>query len=212
MKLGLEDAGFFRWEQRQKEYGPMLDIGCATGALIRWLSLRGWRAEGLEICSSSAARARSEGQTVYELPLEEASLPAESYSLIHASHVIEHVNDPRSFVKEIYRLLKPGGYFLCVTPNTRSFQAMVKGSQWRSAIADHLVLFSAPGLRSLLEGEGFRIGAGKTWGGAPAGTLPPPLKKVMDRTAKRFGWGDVVMFLAEKGSEERPLDNPSCKL
>ncbi|MDC7220863.1 MAG: class I SAM-dependent methyltransferase [Spirochaetales bacterium] len=204
MKLGLQDAGFDRWEEEQRVKGPLLDIGCATGSLIRWLGERGWEAEGLEICSASAERARSGGQKVYELPLEKAALSAEAYSVIHSSHVIEHVNDPRSFVREIHRLLMPGGYFLCVTPNTASFQGVVKKEKWRSAIADHLILFSARRLKKLLEQEGFRIIARKTWGGAPAGSVPAPVKKIMDRAAKKGGWGDVVMLLAEKIA---PLDN-----
>jgi 2-polyprenyl-3-methyl-5-hydroxy-6-metoxy-1,4-benzoquinol methylase len=198
MQLGLKDAGFDEWETDYQNKGPVLDIGCATGALIHWLGQRGWSAEGLEICSSSAAQARSEGQTVYEVPLEKAGLVSSKYSFIHSSHVIEHLNDPRGFVKEVSRLLRKGGYFLCVTPNTRSLQAKWKKEKWRSAIADHLVLFSAPQLRTLLEEEGFQIKTWKTWGGAPAGTLPTRIKQVVDRAAKKGNWGDVVMFLAEK--------------
>ena len=198
MKLGLMDAGFERWEKKLMGEGPALDVGCATGALIRWLSGRGWQAQGLEICAASADRARSAGHTVYQVPLEEARLKGGAYSFVHASHVIEHLNDPRRFVREIYRILIPGGLFLCVTPNTRSLQALLRGPGWRSAIADHLVLFSAPLLRKLLEEGGFRIGPWKTWGGAPAGTLPPPMKRIVDRAAKKGNWGDVVMFLAEK--------------
>ncbi len=198
MKLGLKDAGFDQWEDSLRSKGPALDIGCATGALIGWLSGRNWRAEGLEICSASAERARSRGLIVHQVPLEDAGLVEGSYSFIHASHVIEHLNDPRSFVREVYRLLIPGGAFLCVTPNTRSFQALVRGGSWRSAIADHLVLFSAPLLKKLFQSEGFSPGPWKTWGGAPAGSLPPPLKRGMDRAAKKGNWGDVVMILVYK--------------
>jgi len=198
MKLGLRDAGFDEWENEFRLKGPVLDVGCATGALIGWLSSRGWEADGLEICPSSAAIARSRGCTVYEVPLEEADIPDGRYSLIHASHVIEHVNDPDVFVRSIYRLLKPGGRFICVTPNTASLQAFLRGGAWRSAIADHLVLFSGGLLRDFISQRGFAVLAGKTWGGAPAGTLPAPLKRIADRGAKRFNLGDVVLVSAEK--------------
>jgi len=199
MKLGLGDARFYDWEEDYRARGPVLDIGCATGALIGWLSGRGWRAEGLEICAPSAAVARSRGCPVYEVPLEEAGLEDGRYSLIHASHVIEHVNDPASLVSQVHRLLMPGGRFICVTPNTASLQALLKGGEWRSAIADHLVLFSAGRLKALLRDRGFSLLAWKTWGGAPAGTLPLSLKRMADRAAKRGGWGDVVLVMAEKG-------------
>lgn len=199
MKLGLKDVGFYDWEESLKVRGKALDVGCATGALINWLSARDWVAEGLEICKPSADYAREKrGLTIHSEPLEKAGLEKESYSFIHSSHVIEHLNNPRAMVNEVYRLLTPGGYFACITPNITALQPFLYGNRWRSAIADHLVLFSARRLADLLEEEGFSIESRKTWGGLAAGSVPAWLKNSADGLAKRFGFGDVVILLGKK--------------
>ena len=44
-------------------------------------------------------------------------LSDESVDVVIASHVIEHINDTDMFVKEMYRVLRGGGYALVATPN-----------------------------------------------------------------------------------------------
>ena len=51
-------------------------------------------------------------------------------------------------------------------------------------------------LRRMLEGSGFRVLKVVTWGGLAAGTAPPWLKRPADRLAKRWGFGDVMLFQA----------------
>ena len=50
--------------------------------------------------------------------------PDESFDLIHASWVLEHVDGPQSFVAEVLRVLKPGGYFCANTPNRHGYIAI----------------------------------------------------------------------------------------
>jgi hypothetical protein len=45
---------------------------------------------------------------------------------------------------------------------------------------------------------GFEIRQTVTWGGLAAGTAPGIIKKPMDLLAKKWGFGDVVLFLAAK--------------
>lgn len=200
MMLGLSDVDFFRWEDDLKTRGKVLDVGCATGSLIGWLSQRGWDAEGLEICLPSAQYAKKKRKLpIHTVPLEDAGLTSEAYSLIHSSHVIEHLNDPESMVNQIHRLLIPGGFFVCVTPNSASLQALLYKKNWRSAIADHLVLFSAGRLKRLLKSQGFEVMTWKTWGGIAQGQTAPFLKGILDKLAKKWYFGDVVIVLARKG-------------
>jgi 2-polyprenyl-3-methyl-5-hydroxy-6-metoxy-1,4-benzoquinol methylase len=201
-ELALADAGFYEWEQTQKDAeGALraLDVGCATGSLLAVLRERGWQVRGVEISTPQAEYARTKrGLDVRDLPLEKNNFPENEFTLVLASHVIEHLNDPAAFVREVYRILSPGGLFLVTTPNIAGFQARLFGSRWRSAIFDHLYLFSVKTLSRLLLQSGFRIERTVTWGGLAAGTAPGPVKRWADRAAKKYGWGDVMLIRAAK--------------
>lgn len=138
------------------------------------------------------------GIRIFVGTLEEAAFKAESFTAIHFSHLIEHVPDPRSFLKEVYRVLKPGGYAVITTPNVDGLQARLFGKEWRSAIADHLTLFSKRTLARLIREIGFEIRQTVTWGGLAKGTAPCLIKRPVDFLAKRLGFGDVVLHLAAK--------------
>ena len=97
-------------------------------------------------------------------------------------------------------MLKPGGFAVITTPNVDGFQARLFRAGWRSAIADHLVLFSRRTLGKLLLDAGFTVLDSVTWGGLAVGTAPALIKKPVDRLAKKLGFGDVVLFLTEKSA------------
>jgi SAM-dependent methyltransferase len=206
-ELGLMDAGFDRIESelRARTVGPrVLDVGCATGALLEKLRDRGWDCKGVEISPSAEYARRERSLDVLGLPLEACNFPAASFHLVLASHLIEHLNDPAGFVSEVRRVLAPGGYFLAATPNIAGFQARLFRGRWRSAIFDHLYLFSVKTLSRLLEDRGFAVERVRTWGGLAAGAAPRPLKNLADRAAKRFGFGDVMLIRARRDAGPNP--------
>jgi hypothetical protein len=85
-----------------------------------------------------------------------------------------------------------------VTPNIGGLQARLFGSEWRSAIPDHVTLFDKITLERLLAGAGLAVEKTKTWGGLAAGAAPGWIKRPVDRLSKKFGFGDVVMMVARK--------------
>lgn len=198
----LEDAEFpaIEREFRARASGPpkILDVGCATGALLAQLRFRGWDCTGVELSAPQAEYARSRGLRVYDTTLDRAGLQDGAYHLVTASHLIEHLNDPAAFVDEVRRVLAPGGIFLVTTPNIDGLQARLFREKWRSAIFDHLFLFSRRTLRSLLAGRGFVVEKTVTWGGLGRGTAPKFIKVPADRLAKPLGFGDVMMMRARK--------------
>jgi SAM-dependent methyltransferase len=201
-ELALEDAGFGEIEAELLGSGSrpprLIDVGCATGALLEKLRNRGWESAGVEISPSAEYARRERGLDVRSLPLEECRFPASSFDVVLASHLMEHLNDPAGFVTEVYRILAPGGRFLVTTPNISGFQARLFGSRWRSAIFDHLYLFSIKTLSWLLAEKGFTLERILTWGGLAAGTAPAPIKGFADKAAKRLGFGDVMLIRASR--------------
>jgi 2-polyprenyl-3-methyl-5-hydroxy-6-metoxy-1,4-benzoquinol methylase len=204
-QLALKDAKFFRLEAAllprapaKKEPPAVLDVGCATGSLLAYLASRGWRAAGVEI-SPGGEYARNERKLdVRSLPLEENNFAAACFDVVLASHLIEHLNDPRSFLKETHRILKENGRVFITTPNISGFQARLYKGRWRSAIFDHLYLFSIRTLSNMLKSAGFKVERVRTWGGLAAGLSPKCLKKPLDFLAKPLAFGDVMIIRARK--------------
>ena len=208
----LEDAGFYTLEAAvfsqartrtraagaREEAPRVLDIGSATGALLAALKARGWDTRGLEIAREEAAYARARGLDVRELTLEEARFESGAFDAVCASHLIEHLSDPASFAAELYRIVRPGGRIYLTTPNIGGFQAKLFRGNWRSAIFDHLYLFSRTTLTALLERRGFTPEKTITWGGLAAGTAAAPVKRIADRLAKKLNAGDVMILRAVK--------------
>jgi SAM-dependent methyltransferase len=197
--IGLEAAAapLFARARQEGRRPAALDVGCATGALLAALRDSGWEPQGVEISEAQASYGeRRFGIPIRACGLEDAAFPAASFDLVHASHLIEHLNDPVSFLDEVSRVLAPGGLLALTTPNADGFQARLLGPGWRSAIYDHLYIFSSRSLRALLESRGFRVRALVTWGGWARGLKPAFLKRPLDSAAKRLGFGDVVAILA----------------
>jgi predicted SAM-dependent methyltransferase len=152
----------------------------------------------VEISPCAEYARNSRGLDVRCSPLEESNFPDECFDAVLASHFIEHLNDPRGFLTETHRILKDQGRVFITTPNISGFQAKLFGGKWRSAIFDHLYLFSVRTLSKLLDNTGFKIESCHTWGGLAAGTAPMWLKKTADVLAKRFGCGDVMIIRAKR--------------
>jgi SAM-dependent methyltransferase len=199
MKLGLQDIRFFERTADLDQNRRFLDVGCATGMLLGYMRERGWAVQGVELCRESAEHGiRGKNIDIFIGTLEQAALPDSFFPAVHFSHLIEHVPDPRAFLLEVRRILAPGGFVVVVTPNIDGLQARLFRERWRSAIADHLTLFSKKTLRAMLVATGYQILQTVTWGGLAKGSVPTVVKRPVDFLAKRVGFGDVVLILARK--------------
>jgi 2-polyprenyl-3-methyl-5-hydroxy-6-metoxy-1,4-benzoquinol methylase len=199
MKCGLRDIGFNDMTPDTFATGNFLDIGCATGMLLDYMRTKGWDVFGVDICKESADYGiQKRGLNITIGTLHDADFSAAFFSIIHFSHLIEHVTDPKALLREVDRVLEPNGYAILTTPNIDGFQARLFKKRWRSAIPDHLYLFSKTTLSRLLDDAGFTIVKTVTWGGLAVGTAPCFIKRPIDMMAKRFGFGDVMLFLVKK--------------
>ena len=201
MELGLRDIGFERRAGGFPAGRAFLDVGCATGMLLEGMRARGWQVQGVDLCRESAEFAAARrGVPVFAGTLEQAGFPDAAFQVVHFSHLIEHVSSPRAFLAEVRRVLAHDGFAVVTTPNVDGLQARLFAGGWRSAIADHLTLFSRRTLRRMLEQCGFQVEAAQTWGGLAMGTVPSWVKRPADRLAKRLGFGDVVLMVARPRS------------
>jgi methionine biosynthesis protein MetW len=148
------DAQFFYLSSASGS--SLLDVGCGNGRAMDLLKTLGWQVEGIDADPNAVQRARSRGLQVRQGSLEEQSYPDSSFDVIIMSHVIEHVHDPLSLMKECYRILKPGGRLITVTPNAGGWGHARYGCFWRGLEPPrHLHIFSVSSLRLLSLRAGF---------------------------------------------------------
>lgn len=200
MKKSLNDIKFFeKLASEFKEPRYFLDIGCATGLLLNYVRNFGFNVKGVEICPQSVMYARKNFKLdVFLGTFEEANFPDEYFDVIHFSHLIEHLPDPSTSLKNIYKKLKKNGYILVTTPRVDSFQRWIFKEKWRSFHRDHIYIFSKKTLIAIIEKAGFKIKKFISWGGLAKGTVPDILKIPADKLAKFFNIGDVMFVLAKK--------------
>lgn len=148
----------------------MLDCGCHAGANAeKRASAKGIpNAVGIELNEAMTREAARRGLWVMQADLNRPiPLVENSLDLVVASDVLEHLVETRRFVREVYRVLKPGGYAVVSTPNLASWHnifALLIGFQPFSG--PHLSHFSQSDLAVIREmrKETCQALAGQGWG------------------------------------------------
>lgn len=148
-----------QWLQRRLPTGAhVLDLGCATGVFLSEVQ----RKTTMAVAGSDLSRSALQAAQRQALPVwsEEASHIAAHNSAFDAVtmwEVIEHVPDPLATLREVHRVLQPGGYLFISTPNVASLQAQIWGRHWAGwHLPQHLQVFSFKTLSRLLHEAGFR--------------------------------------------------------
>jgi 2-polyprenyl-3-methyl-5-hydroxy-6-metoxy-1,4-benzoquinol methylase len=136
--------------------GRLLDIGCATGDFLVAARQAGWQTQGVELSAYAVEVARRHGLDVRVGTLTEAHLPPASFDAVTMLDVIEHLSDPLSELKEVHRVLRPGGIVCLETPNWQSIYRRLLRRRWAALQPRvHLVYFERRTATDLLERAGF---------------------------------------------------------
>ena len=100
-------------------HGTLVDVGCGEGDL--------WRATRDRFSSCVGIDAVRYPELPREVTFEQADLDRDRLPLADAAadvtaavEVIEHLENPRAFVRELVRVTKPGGWIVVTTPNQLS--------------------------------------------------------------------------------------------
>lgn len=141
------------------EGGKLLDVGCGGGGFLARMSRLGWIAHGVEPDSNAAEHAaRLPGVTVHQCTLEDAGFPSNHFDAITLNHVIEHLDTPDRTLREIARVLKPGGTVVATTPNIAGRGHRRFGANWYHLdLPRHAVMFSPQSLQALTTGCGLKV-------------------------------------------------------
>ncbi len=160
---GLSDAeDYKRLDEIVAEFAPyrqanrLLEIGFGAGSFLHAAQRAGWNAAGIEVSKTAADHGRTEGLNTFCGDLADAHYENETFDVVIASELLEHVPDPQLTIREIARIVRPGGLFWATTPNAKGMSARLLGVEW-SVVSppEHLHLFSEQGLKGLLIRAGF---------------------------------------------------------
>lgn len=145
----------------------VLDVGCAVGALGRYLSqTKRCVVDGIEANVEAAQIALPYYRQIFNLDLESDDLAAElegrQYDTIVCADVLEHLRDPGGLLRILTPFLAPGGEFLISTPNVGHIgviMELIDGDfRYREEgilDATHLRFFTRQSLLRMLDEHGF---------------------------------------------------------
>jgi 2-polyprenyl-3-methyl-5-hydroxy-6-metoxy-1,4-benzoquinol methylase len=108
----------------------LLDVACARGEFVAAAETLGFDAEGVEPVVELAHAGRAAGRKLHAGLLEDQHFAAGTFDAATLFEVIERLRDPISLLREIHRILKPGGVLLLSTGNGASWTARVIRQDW----------------------------------------------------------------------------------
>ncbi|MFV0388122.1 MAG: class I SAM-dependent methyltransferase [Pyrinomonadaceae bacterium] len=93
----------------------ILDVGCGTGANLEMLASYG-DAEGVDVSDDALKFSRAKGLKVHKGLAEELPFADDSFDLVTALDVVEHLDDDIAGLREMNRVLRKGGKTLIFVP------------------------------------------------------------------------------------------------
>jgi SAM-dependent methyltransferase len=131
----------------------VLDLGCRTGALTQHYA-EGNSVVGVDVDRDALARAveRLGIETIWADVEDELPVADESFDVVVAGELLEHLADPAAAVAKARRALKPGGRFVGSVPNAFRLKSRLRFAAGRHPESDptHLQLFTPAALQALL--------------------------------------------------------------
>lgn len=150
-------------KQLCKRSHTILDAGCAEGLYLRELSSFVTQTYGIDISTSKIRRGLEYAQEFHNVNLLISVLvampfPSASFDLVLSIETLEHVPAPDKALREIYRVVRPGGWLICSVPTEQDeyLGSWKRERTWREK-SGHLHSFSQQGFKKLLEDEGFSV-------------------------------------------------------
>ncbi len=152
-----------RYLKNLRTGSKFLDVGCGLGMGLAYAHQFHCELYATEFDSGALDFVRQHFPvSTHQGDLKSAQYPDAFFDFVHISHVIEHVLDPRGYVQEMKRILKPGGILAIGTPDISS--RLYQWHRWANLLTlkvpdvidglEHTFIFPKNRLRSLCEEEG----------------------------------------------------------
>lgn len=138
--------------------GRVVEVGSGLGYLLRCFKDKGWDVLGVDPWRELPAHTQEiHGIETIPTTLEKAKLSDASADVVVMLHVIEHLPDPVATLREINRILKPGGHMVIETPRYDTLMFKLLRHRERSVKCEgHIYFYTFDTLRKTYERAGFR--------------------------------------------------------
>lgn len=219
---GTHEAGESLLLKHLNRCNSVLDLGSGTGAWLARMKKHGFT--GLNAVELDTENFSVPG--VEPLPIDLNSAFSrhfdKSFQLVTAIEIIEHLDCPRHFLREIHRLLSGDGYLLLTCPNVGHWMGRMRFLLWGELrmfdalnyrSQRHISPITDAQIRQMFRETGFRLIGSTTAGNSHGCVLriaTSPARLLFRIAAGRQTDGDVAIYLARKSapdSESRGRDS-----
>jgi SAM-dependent methyltransferase len=141
---------------------PLLDIGCSMGYTLQAARDLGLTPAGSDISEFALQECRRLGFRAERGELGALPFADGEFGLVTMKHVLEHTPDPRAALREVHRVLRPGGGLFIAIPHGGYGKSRRRPLQSQFYLParhgrEHFVYYTPATLTRLLEGQGFRV-------------------------------------------------------
>jgi 2-polyprenyl-3-methyl-5-hydroxy-6-metoxy-1,4-benzoquinol methylase len=144
--------------------GSVLDVGCSSGAFLYQLKKRfpnDYKTLGTEVSQAPLDHAAKMGVPVARGEFLTQTFE-EKFNAVTFWAVMEHLSEPKKFLKKAASVLKSGGYCFILTPNMNSLAVKLIGAKYRYIFAEHLNYFTQQTIKKFTELEFTVVGMKST--------------------------------------------------
>lgn len=142
--LASWDAAFYaKYADTLKPSEPgarVLDVGCGVGQVVARLAEAGFEAHGVDVSEPNIERAKKFCPRCQLYDGRKLPFPDAHFASVGALNVLEHVDEPENFIKEVVRVARIGGRVVLSSPNffrvfgLRDYHPRMRGvaNKWRN--------------------------------------------------------------------------------
>jgi 2-polyprenyl-3-methyl-5-hydroxy-6-metoxy-1,4-benzoquinol methylase len=148
--------------------GRLLDVGVGTGLFMEIAQKKGFEVFGLDVSEYAIKKIGKRlgiksAQKLVVSELTNQTFIADYFDVVNMRHSIEHVKYPEKLLKNVYKILKPGGLVAIATPNSFGWHAKLFKELWPHwSVPYHIQFFSKQSLEQIVKNAGFTILKSKT--------------------------------------------------
>jgi ubiquinone/menaquinone biosynthesis C-methylase UbiE len=113
----------------------VLEVGCGTGLILGRVAGFARRAAGVDLSAGMLGPARARGLAVAQASATDLPIASASFDVAYSFKVLAHVPDIAAAMRELARVVRPGGWVLAEFYNARSLRRLVKALKPPTAIS-----------------------------------------------------------------------------